>query len=136
MSKIKLNATCADLTSTLKLDEIKMLQQINSPALTIRDKDGNCIFKLMAAGYDSVTADACTFSQKDMEGYAVMSFPIDTTKDRNEIYEDLYRRIGAVKGYLDQIEPVAVAAVQTESERKAAFIAELGGTQTETAAAE
>lgn len=136
MSKIKMNATCVDLVSTLKLDEIKMLQQINSPALTIRDGDGNCIFKLMTAGYDSVTADACTFSQKDMEGYAVMSFPIDTTKGQAEIYEDLYRRIGSVKGYLDQIEPVAVSAVQTESERKAAFIAELTGTQTETAAAE
>lgn len=136
MSKIKMNATTCDLVSVLKLDDIKMLQQINSPALTIRDKDGNCIFKLLAAGYDSVTADACTFSQKDMDGHAVMSFPIDTTKDIAEIYEDLYRRIGSVKGYLDQIEPVAVSAVQTESERKAAFIAELGGTQTETAAAE
>lgn len=130
MSKIKMNATCVDLVSTLKLDEIKMLQSINSPALAIRDKDGNCIFKLMAGQHDGRCADAIMFSQKDMNGYAVMSFPVDTTKTADQIYEEVYSRIGALKGYLDQVEPVAASAVRTENERKAAFIAELRGDNT------
>ena len=127
MSKLKMNATCIELVSTLKLDEIRMLQRTNSPALTIRDKDDNCIFKLLAGNVDGLAADGLMFSKCDMNGYAVMAFPFDAGKDADKIYEHAYNVIGAKKGYLDQIEPVAAAAVRTENERKNAFITELRG---------
>lgn len=125
MSKIKMNATTYDLVSVLKLDDIKMLESIKSPALSIKDKDGNPIFTLLT-GKNSGTADnAVMFSQKDMDGYAVMTFPMDTSKTPAQIRESVYATIGGIKKCLDQIEAAAVAAVAEETERKAAFIADL-----------
>lgn len=125
MSKIKMNATTYDLVSALKLDDIKMLEAIKSPALSIKDKDGNPIFTLLTGKSSGTAANAIMFAQKDLEGYAVMNFNMDTSKTPEQIRESIYATIGGVKKYLDQIEVAAMAAVAEETERKKAFIADL-----------
>lgn len=125
MSKIKMNATTYDLVSALKLDDIKMLESIKSPALSIKDKDGNPIFTLLTGKNSGTNENAVMFAQKDMDGYAVMTFPMDTSKTPAQIRESVYATVGGIKKYLDQIEVAAVAAVAEETERKAAFIADL-----------
>lgn len=125
MSKIKMNATTYDFVSALKMDDIKMLEAIHSPALAIRDKDGNCIFKLMTGTSDATCESGVQFSKKDMNGYAVMTFPMDTAKPADQIRESIYRKVGGIKKYLDQIEVSCAAAVAEETARKNAFIAAL-----------
>lgn len=125
MSKIKMNATTYDLVSALKLDDIKMLESIKSPALSIKDKDGNPIFTLLTGKNSGTNENAIMFAQKDMDGYAVMTFPMDTNKTATQICESIYATVGGIKKYLDQIEAAAAAAVSEETERKAAFIADL-----------
>lgn len=125
MSKIKMNATTYDLVSALKLDDIKMLESIKSPALSIKDKDGNPIFTLLTGKNSGTNENAIMFAQKDMVGYAVMTFPMDTNKTATQICESIYATVGGIKKYLDQIEAAAAAAVSEETERKAAFIADL-----------
>ena len=125
MSKIKMNATTYDLVSVLKLDDIKMLESIKSPALSIKDKDGNPIFTLLTGKNSGTNENAVMFAQKDMDGYAVMTFPMDTSKTHAQIRESIYATVGGIKKYLDQIEAAAVVAVAEETERKKAFIADL-----------
>lgn len=125
MSKIKMNATTYDLVSALKLDDIKMLESIKSPALSIKDKDGNSIFTLLTGKNSGTNENAVMFAQKDMDGYAVMTFPMDTNKTAAQIRESIYATVGGIKKYLDQIEAAAAAAVSEETERKKAFIADL-----------
>lgn len=125
MSKIKMNATTYDLVSALKLDDIKMLESIKSPALSIKDKDGNPIFTLLTGKNSGTNENAVMFAQKDMDGYAVMTFPMDTSKTAAQIRESVYDTVGGIKKYLDQIETAAVAAVAEETARKKAFIADL-----------
>lgn len=125
MSKIKMNATTYDLVSSLKMDDIKMLEAIHSPALAIRDKDGNCIFKLMTGPNDGTCENGIQFSKKDMNGYAVMTFPMDTAKPADQIREEIYHKVGGLKKYLDQIETSCATAVAEETARKNAFIKDL-----------
>lgn len=130
MSKINVNATTYDLVSTLKLDEIKMLEAIGSPALAIRDKDDNCIFKVMSGKKAATCESAIQFADHDMDGYAVITFPMDTGVKKETMYEKMYGAVGAWKHYLDKIEETAKAAVAEEIARKEAFIKELAGTAT------
>ena len=138
MSKIKMNATTYELVSAMKLDDIKMLESINSPALAIRDKDGNCIFKVMSGRSAATCESAVQFADHDVDGFAVMTFAMDTDASKESIYEEMYKTVGAWKGNLDLIEASAAKAVDAEKARKAAFINELGGTdaaaETDTAA--
>lgn len=128
MSKIKMNATTYELVSDLKLADIKMLEAIGSPALAIRDKDGNCIFKVMS-GRSAATCDtAVQFADHDVDGFAVMTFAMDTDMSKDQIHDEMYKTIGAWKGRLDSIEIEAAEAIKAEKARKAAFIKELEGT--------
>ena len=130
MSKIKLNATTMDLISVVKLDDLKMLERTNPESLTIRDHDGNCIFKVMTGKESAVTKNALMFAHRDINGYAVitLNFTIpNAAADHEALYSQLYDSIGAAKNKLDDIEGQIIAAIAEERVNKAAFIAELTG---------
>ena len=130
MSKIKLNATTMDLVSVIKFDDIKMLEKTNPEALTIRDHDGNCIFKVMTGKASAVAENALMFAHRDINGYAVitLNFTVpNAAADHEELYSQLYDRIGVARNKLDDIEGQIITAIAKERVNKAAFIAELTG---------
>ena len=130
MSKIKLNATTMDLISVVKFDDIKVLERTNPEALTIRDHDGNCVFKVMTGKESAVAKNALMFAHRNLDGYAVitLNFTVpNAAADHEALYSNLYDSIGAAKNKLDDIEGQIIAAIAEERVNKAAFIAELTG---------
>lgn len=128
MSKITLNATTFDLISALSLDDIKLLEKQNPDALAIKDKDGNIQFVVKTGNeLGSISQYGIVFANKTRDGKAVLTYTLNTNDTADQQLNEIFDRVGAVKAKLDEIEGVAITAVQNEKDRKAAFIRELTG---------
>lgn len=101
------------LTSTLKVEEIKLLRKYKPDALKIKNENGDDLFAIAyKEGCSSITPKGVTFGGASRDGNEFATFTANISvaegEDIKEVVADL---IGVPAGYVSQIESAAVNAL-------------------------
>lgn len=107
------------LTSTLKVDDIKLVQKYRPKALKKKDADGNDIFAMSyVEGRPCVAAHGITFGAKSHEGgYAMIVAALPEVEAGVNVKERIADIVGSDLTYINELEasiPTVVEAIRSE----------------------
>lgn len=112
--KTKILGKSVTVTSDIKMEELKELQKFNPEALLKKDKDGNVIYAI-GVGTASISPYGASFDDKNAEGFAQLSFPINCKdEDKEKFVKDTF---GNSIFNLMEMEETVIASLATLSSK-------------------
>lgn len=109
------------LASSLKVDDLQLIEKTRPGALTITDDDGNSLFMISyREGTNYIGQNGITFGVKDENGCAVVSADLPEIKDK--LAESVVDLISVATEYLKTFEEALPGIVGSIREQRKALI--------------
>jgi hypothetical protein len=116
--KVTITGNTCVLTSSIKVDDIKLVKKYNPEALQVKDDKGNEVFRIAyTEGKGSIAPFGITFGNKSLDGngFAQVSGSFGGAVDEGNVKEVAADLIAPVQEYLTKLEatiPIVVEAIR------------------------
>ncbi len=123
MSQMKIMGNCAVLTSTLKLEDIRKLQQIAPDKTQIVDENGTVVYVIGVGITANMSIFGATFNAENSDGFATLTVTIPSTVEPNDRNTYITNRMEACVVAFNQYENAFQTRIESTLAQHEAFVA-------------